>query len=313
MNPFQESQAQIRIHCPQCGGDIGFLEESHAIRCEFCGTSLIVAGRDGILRYVLPNHLETQIEAEAMALEHLRGLGRIFAEPKETFLFYAPFWRLQGQAYRWVFGAKPMKVETEEGVPPPMEKMKVLLTRILDHTIPGYSDLDLGISSLGIRSQAIQLQPFNQEHEKRKNSFLSLSVPLSRAREEAEGAANIFFEGEDLVSEVILQSLVGRVFSVVYFPIWLADCQHSRGPGNRPHRWSRKESPLLPRFRGRPFYPRLKDDGKRRPGRIRPAPISSSPLPQLRVGLFLPAVQHPSFLYHLSPPLEGPGRGFGRG
>jgi hypothetical protein len=261
MNPFQESQAQIRIRCPQCGGDIGFLEESHAIRCEFCGTSLIVAGRDGTLRYVLPNRLEAQIEAEAMALEHLRSLGRIFAEPKETFLFYAPFWRLQGQAYRWVFGAKPMKLETEEGVPPPMEKMKVLLTRILDHTIPGYSDLDLGISSLGIRSQAIQLQPFNQEHEKRKNSFLSLSVPLLRAREEAEGAANIFFEGEDLVSEVILQSLVGRVFSVVYFPIWLADCQHSRG----------RESVLIDglgkrvlctTLQGAAILSALKDDGK---------------------------------------------------
>jgi len=178
---------------------------------------------------VLPVHLQNQTEAQAVALEHLRGMGRAFGEPKETFLFYAPFWRLQGQAYRWVFGAKPMKVETEEGVLPPLEKMKVLLTRILDHTIPGYADLNLGLSSLGIRSQALQLQPFNQEHEDRKESFLPLEVPLVRVKEEAENGADIFFESEDLGSEVILQSFVERVFSVIYFPIWSVDCKHSQG------------------------------------------------------------------------------------
>lgn len=240
------------------------MEESHAIRCEFCGTSLIVAGRDGILRYVLPVHLQNQAEAQGIASEHLRGMGRASAEPKETFLFYAPFWRLQGQGYRWVFGAKPMKVETEEGGAPPMEKMKVLFTRILDHTIPGYSDLDLGLSTLGIRSQAIQLQPFDQEHEKQKQSFLPLEVPLAKAREAAEGAANIFFEAEDLFAEVILQSLVGRIFSVVYFPIWYVDCQHSRGREiTLIEGLGKKVLCTMPS--GAAILSRLKEDGKKDP------------------------------------------------
>ena len=168
MQSLSESQAQILINCPQCGGDIGFLEESREIRCEFCGTSLLVAGRDGILRYRLPLHLQNPTEAQAAALEYLRDLGRPFAEPGETFLFYAPFWRLQGQVYRWVFGAKPLKVETEEGAPPPLERMKILLTRLMDHTLPGFGNLDLGLGSLGIRSQALQLRPFNPGKEGRK-------------------------------------------------------------------------------------------------------------------------------------------------
>ncbi len=229
MNLGQESQAQILIRCPQCGGNIGFFEESRAIRCEFCGTSLIVAGGEGILRFVLPVRMQSQTAAQGAALEFMRGVGRQFAEPGQTILFYAPFWMLQGQIYRWIFGSKPMKIEREEDVPPPMEKMKVLLTRIMDHTIPGYADLDFGISTLGIRSQALQLQPFNPEHEAQKDSFLPLEIPLDRVEEEGRRAANIFFEADELASEVVLQSFVSRVLSVVYLPIWYVDCRHAKG------------------------------------------------------------------------------------
>ena len=224
---MSESQAQILINCPQCGGDIGFLEESREIRCEFCGTSLLVAGREGVLRYALPLLLRNPAEAQAVAREYLLGLGKSSAEPGETFLFYAPFWRLQGQVYRWVFGAKPMKVETEEGVPPPLEKMKTLLTRIMDHTLPGFENLDLGLGSLGIRSQALQLRPFQAGQEDTPEPLLPLEIPLAQAQKEADRLADIFFEAEDLHAEVNLQSFVGKVFSVVYFPVWFVECRLS--------------------------------------------------------------------------------------
>ena len=225
----QESQAQILITCPQCGGDIGFLEESREIRCEFCGTSLLVTGREGVLRYALPLQLRRPAEAQEVARNYLLGLGKPSAEPGETFLFYAPFWRLQGQVYRWVFGAKPMKVETEEGVPPPLEKMKTLLTRIMDHTLPGFGNLDLGLGSLGIRSQALQLRPFEAGQENAPEPVLPLEIPLEQAQKEAARLADIFFEAEDLHSEVSLQSFVGKVFSIVYFPLWYVECRLSPG------------------------------------------------------------------------------------
>ena len=225
----QESQAQILINCPQCGGDLGFLEDSREIRCEFCGTSLLVAGREGVLRYALPLLLRNPAEAQAVAREYLLSLGNSSAEPGETFLFYAPFWRLQGQVYRWVFGSKPMKVETEEGVPPPLEKMKTLLTRIMDHTLPGFENLDLGLGSLGIRSQALQLRPFQAGQEGCPEPLLPLGIPLTQAQKEADRLADIFFEAEDLQAEVNLQSFVGKVFSVVYFPVWFVECRLSSG------------------------------------------------------------------------------------
>ena len=225
----QESQAQILINCPQCGGNLGFLEESREIRCEFCGTSLIVAGRDGVLRYKLPLRLENPTEAQAVAREYLQGLGKPVLHPGETILFYAPFWRLQGQVFRWVFGARPMKVETEEGMSPPLEKMKTLLTRIMDHTLPAFENPDLGLGSLGIRSQALQLQPFSPGKEDRKDPFLPLEVSLTEVEKEAERLSDIFFEAEELHPEVALHSFVGKAFSVIYFPVWYVECRFSQG------------------------------------------------------------------------------------
>ncbi|HXZ36506.1 MAG TPA: hypothetical protein VEL68_10845, partial [Thermodesulfobacteriota bacterium] len=229
MDAAQESQARILIHCPQCGGDITFLEESQVIHCEFCGSSLVVAGREGVLRYVLPAQLRDPQAAAAQGVEFLRKAGRLSPRAVEAFLFYAPFWRIRGMAYRWIFGLKPMKVEIQSGVPPPMERLKVLLTRVLDHTIPGYGGLEIGLSTLGVRTQALRLQPFGREHLQKRDSFLPLEVSLEQAQVEAELLANAFFEGEELIPEVILHRLVGKIFSVIYFPIWGVEYQHNQG------------------------------------------------------------------------------------
>ncbi len=229
MNIPLESPVKIQIHCPQCRGDIAFLEEAHVIRCEFCGSLLLVAGREGVLRYVFPAQIQDVTTAQGRALEHLKSLGRRSLRPLDAFLFYVPFWRMQGSAYRWVFGLKPMKVMVNAGVPPPMERIKVLLTRLLDHTIPGYQGMEMGLSNLGVRSQALVLQVFDREHLEKRESFLPLEVPMEQVQTEAELFSNTFFEAEELVTEVTLQSFVSRSYSVVYFPIWHLEFQHAAG------------------------------------------------------------------------------------
>ena len=229
MESPQEAKVKILIHCPQCGGDIGFLEESQAIHCEFCGTSLLVSGREGVLRYVLPAQVTDPQAVQALALDHLRVQGKRSLRAGEVFLFHAPFWRMQGTVYRWVFGLKPMKVEIEAGVPPPMERIKVLLTRLMDHTVAGYTGLELGLSTIGIRAQTLRLEPFSREHLEKRSSFLPLDVSLEQAQAEAERFANFFFQAESLVAEVNLHRLVGKALSVIYFPIWYVECRHAGG------------------------------------------------------------------------------------
>jgi ribosomal protein S27E len=253
-----ESRVHILIRCPQCGGTIDFLEEAQVIHCRFCGTDLLVAGREGVLRYVISPLVGEERKARLLALEHLLKSGKRSPRAGETFLFYAPFWRMQGTIYRWVFGLKPLKVQVEAGVPPPMERFKVLLVRVMDHTIPGYSSLDLGLGSLGVRPQVLRLRPFSPEHLEKRDSFLPLEFPLEEMQAEAGHYADYFFQAENLISEVTLQKIVGLRFSVIYFPLWYVDCSHEGGReillldavGRSPVQTIPDGSPILSKLKG---------------------------------------------------------------
>ena len=253
-----ESKVHIIIRCPQCGGTIDFLEEAQVIHCQFCGTELLVAGREGVLRYVLSPQISDPRKAQSLAGEHLLKLGRRSPRIGETLLFYAPFWRLQGTVYRWVFGLKPLKMESEAGVPPPMERFKILLVRVMDHTIPAYSDLEIGLSSLGVRPQVLRLQPFSPEHLEMRDSFLPLDLPLEAVQAEVGRYVDFFFQAEKMISEVNLERIVGLQFSVIYFPLWFVECLHEEGNeillldavGQSPIQMIPDGSPILAKLRG---------------------------------------------------------------
>ncbi|MCX5907250.1 MAG: hypothetical protein NTY64_08700 [Deltaproteobacteria bacterium] len=227
-----------------------FLEEAQVIRCEFCGTSLLVAGRAGVLRYVVPPATEDPREAQSQAVAYLSNQRQCSARPGETFLFYAPFWRLKGTAYRWVFGFKTLKASpwdapasrrnlheegegsdfsSRQGGAPIKQREKVLLTRVLDHTLSASAALDLGLPTLGIRVQTFRLVPFGREHVEQRHSFLPLEIPLEKVKDEADRVANVFFEAGDVNPDVIFHQLVGKAFAVIYFPIWYVACHHARG------------------------------------------------------------------------------------
>jgi DNA-directed RNA polymerase subunit RPC12/RpoP len=224
-----DSKVHILIRCPQCGGTLDFLEEAQVIHCNFCGSNLLVAGREGVLRYVLPPRILEAKKAQTLAVDYLQRTGKRSIQTRETFLFYAPFWRIQGIVYRWVFGLKPLKMETEAGVPPPMERFKVLLVRVMDHTIPGYSGLEIGLPSLGVRPQVLRLQPFAKEDVENRQSFLPLEVSLESVQKETERYAEFFFQAENLISEVTLQRMVGVRYSVIYFPLWCVEGLYEGG------------------------------------------------------------------------------------
>lgn len=236
MSTLQPSRIKIQIHCPQCRGDIEFLEESQVIRCEFCGVSLFVAGREGVLRYIFPPRVQDLEEVRTISLDYMRAQKERSGRISEAFLFYVPFWRIQGMVYQWVFGSKPMKggaplfAEGEETwLPSPTDRTKALLTRILDHTVPAYSNLKINLPTLGLRVQATHLRAFESEHLQMRNSFLPLDISLGQVQQEWDRLAGLFYEDENITPEVILQRHSGRHFSVVYFPIWYVQIHHSSG------------------------------------------------------------------------------------
>lgn len=221
LESFPESPVQIKTNCPQCGGEIRFLEDRQVVQCAYCNSSLFIGGRQGIMRFLLPAQISSAADAQRIINDSAPGTGKTLPSWAETFLFYAPYWRIQANIYRWIFGLKPMKIESPDlGFSQPMERVKILLTRLMDQTIPGYSDLHLGLFNLGVRTQALQLHPLNQEHLKEGMELLPLDISLDKVKTEAHHYANIFFEAEDIQTEVLLQQKIGEKFSIIYFPFW---------------------------------------------------------------------------------------------
>ncbi len=174
------------------------------------------------MRYLLPAQMTTVEEAQGVVSNFCQRKGEPLWSGDDVFLFYAPYWRMQANVYRWIFGQKPMKIDgPTSGSSQPLEKIKILLTRHMDHTIPGYRDLNLGLTNLGVRTQALPLRPLNREHLQKGIKLLPVDVPLEKAKSAAAQYASIFFEAEDIQTEVLLQQRIGEKFSIIYAPFWL--------------------------------------------------------------------------------------------
>lgn len=230
-----------------------FLEEAQVVRCEFCASSLLVAGRSGVLRYVVPEKIRESREAEHLALAHVAKRHGGSVRPGQSFLFYAPFWRMKGKAYRWVFGQKTVKLSpwseldrtrqpnyggqgyedvespSRAGLAPERRREKELLARAFDHTIPGTTNLDVGLPTLGIRVQALQLRPLEKEDLEKRYSFLPLTISPKQAREGLEQSAQSFLNPSGFEAEITLPSFVGKSLAVIYFPLWYIECRHAQG------------------------------------------------------------------------------------
>jgi len=230
-----------------------FLEEAQVIRCDYCGSRLLVAGRAGILRYVVPEKIREAQEAKGLALAHLRAKGVGAASVEEVRRFYAPFWRMKAKAYRWVFGkrtvsASPwMEIErrrarsfrgqgdadletpSRDGLAPERRREKELLTRSFDHTVPGSARLDLGLSTLGVRIQALPLRPFEKEDLGKRDSFLPLEISAEEAEKAMEPVGRSFLMPPDLDAEMVLESFMEKALAVIYYPLWYVNVRVPAG------------------------------------------------------------------------------------
>jgi hypothetical protein len=133
---------------------------------------------------------------------------------------------MQLTAYRWIFGQKQSKADAWSVAPPTSERVKVLRTRVVDHTIMGYEGIDLGLHTLGVRSQVLQLRLFTKEHLEKQASFLPMDLPFEHIRQEALRFSEMFVDPDDIFPEVTQHRIVGQRYSVIYFPIWYVECRH---------------------------------------------------------------------------------------
>ncbi|MBN2033208.1 MAG: hypothetical protein JW836_08025 [Deltaproteobacteria bacterium] len=209
----------ITTPCPQCGGDIEFLEEARAIKCLYCGSLLHVVGTDGVRQY----YLKPRADKKTIATTLIRGLyQKKQLKPRSVHarLFFFPYWWVQGMVFKWILGKKSIR-STQSGITDGWEHVKTLKTHRFDHSFPANGKTTLGPSSLGIRTGTMRFRAFNRKEIERMGIPIQGSISYEHAVDYVEhyrGSA-LKEAGVDVEMEKI--GLIGERYNLIHLPIWL--------------------------------------------------------------------------------------------
>jgi len=209
---------QIKIDCPQCGGDIVFDEEIEVVRCSYCGSTNQITGKSGLPRFTLPPRW-TPEECREKLSTVLVGKKSLRLEKNELYLAYAPYWRAKGMVFHWLLGKKHTfsKAGTRS-----WDDAKELKTKLFDFSFPAYREPDLGLKTLGVRTAAIPLNLFHHSRLSGQEIVLPAQVSLQEAINHSNSFLTFGFSDRSFKIEFEDTQLVGEVYSLVYFPFWVA-------------------------------------------------------------------------------------------
>ena len=208
---------QIKIDCPQCGGDIVFDEEIEVVRCQFCGSTNQISRKSGITQFMFaPRWTERQCHHGLSTLLISKESWRW--KKKDLYLVYAPYWRTTGTVFHWLLGKKHTvsKLGTRT-----WDDAKELKTKIFDFSFPAYREPDFNLLSLGVRTSAIPLQLFHHTRLSGAEIVVPAEVSLQEALKYSSSFLTYGFTDRSLSVEFSDTKLVGEVYSVVYFPFWV--------------------------------------------------------------------------------------------
>jgi ribosomal protein S27E len=199
----------VSTSCPQCGADISFEEESNVIRCNFCGSALRLTGRSGVTRtYVEPREDVVRMKKAIHGAIKQSGNAKPLVSGKK--LFFAPYWRLKGMAFRWIFGKDAQN-----------NAIKELKTKQLDHTFPAYHGMNLGLQSLGIRPGALKLRFFDRSRMSEMGAIMKVALPFEKAADHGTPLMQMGLDETGLQVHLESTHLVGERYSIIYFPFWM--------------------------------------------------------------------------------------------
>jgi ribosomal protein S27E len=199
----------LSTRCPQCGADISFEEESTVVYCNYCGSALHITGRSGVLRtYVAPRKdIQRMKKAIRDGMKQADARAAVVSEKK---LFFAPYWRIKGMVFRWIFGSNVQG-----------ETIKDLKTKHLDHTFPAYDGINLGLRSLGIRPGALKLLFFDRSEMTKMGSIIKVVRTFKEAVKHGESMTGVGLDETGIQVHLGRTRLIGERYSIIYFPFWM--------------------------------------------------------------------------------------------
>lgn len=212
---------QIKVDCPQCGGDIVFEEEIEVVRCHYCGSTNQISGKSGHPRFMFPPRW-TEVQCRHRISSLLSSTESWRPKKKGLHLVYAPYWRTIGMVFNWLLGKK--EAVSTAGTRS-WDDAKELKTKLFDFSFPAYKEPDLDLLSLGVRTSAIPLQLFHHTRLSGPEIVLPVEVSLQEAMKHSNSFLTYGFSDRNFRVEFKDTQLVGEVYSVVYFPFWVLEVE----------------------------------------------------------------------------------------
>lgn len=209
----------ITTGCPQCGGEIEFLDEAQALKCRYCGSLLQLAGTRGVRHYYLaPRATETRLkEALVKGVFKKKGVRPRFEGSR---LVFSPYWWVKGMVFKWIFGRRTIP-SLSSAVPDTWKNIKELKTHLLDHTFSAAKPAGLGPPTLGVRTAALRVRFYNSEEMATWGVPLPTTVSYDEARAYAESLKGALLSLKEVSVDLERTRLIGERYAVVFFPVWV--------------------------------------------------------------------------------------------
>jgi len=206
----------IAVTCPQCGAEVDLAEEDTVFKCLYCGSILKPTGRNQVQSFFIAPRENVRKVGEAL-LRALRGKDVRGAEIAQHHLMYAPYWRVSGMFFQWIFGRQHYKASYGTSA---WKSFKELRAKPWFRTFPAFDASEWGLPSIGLRAQAVKIWPFNTQKMGEGRLLVRQTVTFKEATKVIRHSAERIRSTLGREIEMVKSELVGERYSLLFFPYY---------------------------------------------------------------------------------------------
>jgi predicted RNA-binding Zn-ribbon protein involved in translation (DUF1610 family) len=214
--------------CPSCGAPFQLLEGANVARCPFCSLPLLFRSKKNILRYCLASKVERS-SISFLVDRHRKTNGETLPRRVENArLFFVPFWRFTAQAF-YTLIHRPHLSELRSPAEDE-EEGEEILTREWDVNLVAHTSSDLGIATLGMRPEWLDLEILaNPSRLTQEGEMLNLEIDSQAAIKRGRRSLDLYLAEKKRADDKLMLELIEERLSLIYFPLWAADLVASDG------------------------------------------------------------------------------------
>jgi ribosomal protein S27E len=206
----------IAVTCPQCGAEVPLAEEDTVFKCLYCGSILKPTGRNQIQSFFIAPRENPQDVGKAL-VRALQGKNVRGVEIAQHYLVYAPYWRVSGMFFQWLFGRKHFIPAYGTSA---WETFKQLRARPWFHTFPAFDSSKLSLPSIGLRAQTVKIWPFNKQKMGKDPLLVKQTVSFKKAADLIQRSIQRVRRSYGIEIDMAKSELIDVRYSLLFFPFY---------------------------------------------------------------------------------------------